>query len=91
MVGEDLTGQEVDPGQSRGERGARRTEHLRDRPLFGDPTLVQHGDPVGEHYRVEHVVGHDHRGGSAGADLLGEELADLRGGLHIQRGERFVQ
>ena len=58
------------------------------RPLFDDPTLVQHQDPVGVPHRGKAMGDDDAR---AACERAPERAQDLRLGLGIDRAQRVIE
>ncbi len=54
--------QQVDPDQSGDVVGAGMHPDLVGGALLAHPPVLQHDDPVGEHHRLDRVMGHDQPG-----------------------------
>ena len=70
---------------------ARMTAYVRRRPLLDDVSILENHQPVGERHGVHRVVGHQHTGRAAVAQLPAD-LAPQRGAsARIDGRQRFVQ
>ena len=58
---------------------------------LGDATGVEDDDPVGEHRRVDRVMGDEHSDTGEGGEVAAQIAANLVAGGRVERGERFVE
>lgn len=85
----DPSADQVEAGETRGERGARAGYHLDGRALLDDPAAFDDDHPIGEQHRIEHVVGHDQR--RAPLEHPPQHPPQHGGGGDVERGHRFVE
>ena len=65
--------------------------HLRGRALLDEPAALDHQQPVGQHHRLERVVGDQHDRSREGAEVLAQEAADVDARARVERGHRLVE
>ena len=71
--------------------GGRAAGDLGGRPLLDDPAVLQHQDPVGEHQRLQRVVGDERHGPAKSAQVPAQLAADLQPGARVEGGQRLVE
>jgi hypothetical protein len=85
----DSPGHEVQPGQPCGEAAAGPLQHVPGGAVLGDPALLQHDHPIGEHVGVQHIVRNDD-GPAPGQDPF-QQAPQQRRGVDVEGSHRLVQ